>query len=40
MGAKLVFIQDMNTGDVIKIYPYEGKITNVAGETMALLDFV
>jgi aconitate hydratase 2/2-methylisocitrate dehydratase len=25
----------MNTGDVIKIYPYEGKITNEAGATIS-----
>jgi len=27
-------VQSMNTGDVITIYPYEGKITNEAGETI------
>ncbi|AFZ45542.1 aconitase [Halothece sp. PCC 7418] len=27
-------VTQMNTGDVITIYPYEGKITNEAGETL------
>ncbi|HEY9647701.1 MAG TPA: bifunctional aconitate hydratase 2/2-methylisocitrate dehydratase, partial [Chroococcidiopsis sp.] len=27
-------VTQMNTGDVITIYPYEGKITNSAGETL------
>ena len=28
-------VSQMNTGDVIKIYPYEGKITNEAGATIS-----
>lgn len=28
-------VAPMNTGDVITIYPYEGKITNEAGETLS-----
>ncbi len=28
-------VSQMNTGDVITIYPYEGKITNAAGETIS-----
>lgn len=31
-------VTQMNTGDVITIYPYEGKITNEAGETISTFE--
>ncbi|PLA73634.1 bifunctional aconitate hydratase 2/2-methylisocitrate dehydratase [Hydrogenovibrio sp. SC-1] len=31
-------VSQMNTGDVITIYPYEGKITNEAGETISTFE--
>ncbi len=31
-------VSQMNTGDVITIYPYEGKVTNEAGETISTFE--
>lgn len=41
-AGTLVFeadVDQMNTGDVIHIYPYEGKITNAAGDVIATYSY-